>query len=241
MTDGLRADVVKDLFERQASTWSERYRPGGGLERRLRLLEREFFRSAAHGSAVLDVGCGTGDFARSAAKAGMRVTACDISGQMLSQATDRDAGHEVEWIQLGSSWDKLPFESSSFDAVMMSSVLEYVADVGTVMREVRRVLREDGLLFFTVPDMRRPIRWLEFAVRMLCGRRWPRAWCERSDRLALYLKYLDLSQQRHISKSWRVIVDHASMSVLETVDVRAAREALRLYVCAPLRREPDGG
>src|ERR1051326_8344285 len=50
----------------------------------------------------------------------------------------------------------LPFADESFDAVISSSVIyhEWVANVGTAMREMWRVLRPGGLLILNVPAFR---------------------------------------------------------------------------------------
>jgi SAM-dependent methyltransferase len=47
----------------------------------------------------------------------------------------------------------MPFESNTFDAVVISEVLEHIPDDarGTVIAELRRVLRSDGVLVGTVP------------------------------------------------------------------------------------------
>ena len=59
----------------------------------------------------------------------------------------------------------LPFVASSFDAVVTSSVLEYVYDCERVMAEFVRILRPGGWLFATVPDMRHKVRRREQWVR----------------------------------------------------------------------------
>jgi SAM-dependent methyltransferase len=47
----------------------------------------------------------------------------------------------------------MPFPEKSFDAVVLSHVLEHCADVGRALGHVRRVLKEKGLLLVFVPPV----------------------------------------------------------------------------------------
>lgn len=47
--------------------------------------------------------------------------------------------------------DILPFEDGFFDVVLATEVLEHLFDAGSSLREINRVLKKGGLLFFTVP------------------------------------------------------------------------------------------
>ena len=50
-------------------------------------------------------------------------------------------------------WDgvKMPFQDNSFDTVMATEVLEHVPNVEIYLKEVYRVLKNDGVFFFTIP------------------------------------------------------------------------------------------
>ena len=74
------------LFDAKAVTWSAKYAPDGPLAGRLASLSAAVSRYARAGDRVLDLGCGTGELARTLAAAGLRVTGCDISRQMLLRA-----------------------------------------------------------------------------------------------------------------------------------------------------------
>ena len=111
---------------------------------------------------MLDLGCGTGELARHLAAAGLRVTGCDISAEMLARLPRPIPTGAVEWVPLDPGWQTLPFESASFDAVVAASVLEYVDEPAAVLRECARVLRPGGVVLCTVPDLTHPVRWLEW-------------------------------------------------------------------------------
>ena len=89
------------------------------------------------GLEVLDVGCGTGGFAREIARvADVRVTGCDRSERFLEHA-QRLAGSSVQWIH--GDAEGLPFEAESFDRVLLSLVLHQLTEPagGTLTRLAR--------------------------------------------------------------------------------------------------------
>jgi SAM-dependent methyltransferase len=51
------------------------------------------------------------------------------------------------------TWDgkKMPFDSDSFDCVIATEVLEHCPEPSVFLDEVFRVLKKDGVFFFTVP------------------------------------------------------------------------------------------
>jgi len=48
--------------------------------------------------------------------------------------------------------DKLPFEDNSFDVVSLMAVLEHLEKPLDILKEIRRVLRKEGVLVGTVPS-----------------------------------------------------------------------------------------
>jgi SAM-dependent methyltransferase len=47
---------------------------------------------------------------------------------------------------------RLPFKDAAFDKIICSEVLEHLADDGQGIREMRRVLKDDGALAISVPS-----------------------------------------------------------------------------------------
>lgn len=87
------------------------------------------------GSAMLEIGCGTGWFARRLTEHGYRVTGVDPSRAMLARARDR-----VAVVQGDAA--RLPFADRSFDVAYLIAVLDFVPDPVAVLREARRVVRD---------------------------------------------------------------------------------------------------
>ena len=102
------------------------------------------------GEAVLDVACGTGIVARSAAERMRgRVAGLDLNSGMLAVARSaRQPGAPIEWIE-GSVLD-LPFDDNSFDLVLCQLGLQFFPDRPLALREMRRVLRPSGRVALSV-------------------------------------------------------------------------------------------
>lgn len=98
---------------------------------------------------ILDVGCGTGIFARMAAEhAGQsgRVTGLDLNESMLAVARSIDP--DIEW-RVGDT-TKLPFSDHTYDVVASQFVLMFVPDRVVALKEMWRVLTPGGRLVVAV-------------------------------------------------------------------------------------------
>jgi ubiquinone/menaquinone biosynthesis C-methylase UbiE len=101
----------------------------------------------ADGARVLDVGCGTGIVARSAAPrvgARGRVVGLDANEGMLAVARAQSAAIHppIEWRQ--GSATTLPFPDGSFDLVLSQQMLQFASDPSAALREMHRVLAPGG-------------------------------------------------------------------------------------------------
>src|SRR5882762_8792091 len=72
----------------------------------------------AEDERVLDLGCGTGNVALLAARAGAEVTAVDPAARLLSVARERLAEEDLDADFVQASAGELPFPDESFDAVL---------------------------------------------------------------------------------------------------------------------------
>ena len=97
---------------------------------------------AGRGGALLDLGTHRGEFTVRLADrlAAQRVVGVELIERHATAARARGID-----VTLGDLDDGLPFESESFDTVHANQVLEHVRRTDVFIREVRRVLRPDGL------------------------------------------------------------------------------------------------
>jgi SAM-dependent methyltransferase len=94
---------------------------------------------------VLEIACGTGRLwveNRERIPRGLRPVLTDLSAAMLE--TTRKAA--VDGRFAGAALPDLPFDDGAFDVVIANHMLYHVDDRPRGLREIRRVLAEDGLL-----------------------------------------------------------------------------------------------
>ena len=111
------------------------------------------------GKRILDLGCGAGESAVYLALAGAKVTAVDISSEMLAVAERLADAHGVSLTTVHSPAETLPFDDASFDAVFGNGVLHHVA-LHPTLAEVHRVLASGGKGVFIEPLPYNPLIWV---------------------------------------------------------------------------------
>ena len=107
------------------------------------------FAGVAKGIRVLDVGCGTGVVAITAARLGARVKAADLTPQLLERAREnsRVAEVEIEWVE--ADVEALPFEIGEFDVVLSQFAHMFAPRPEVAIAEMLRVLRPGGTIAFS--------------------------------------------------------------------------------------------
>ena len=105
------------------------------------------------GDRVLDIACGTGIVARTAARTlgtGSNVVGLDVSAPMLAAANSAAEGEglSVEWRE-GSAL-KLPFANGAFDVVFCQQGLQFFPDRSAALAEMHRVMAPGGRLVLSV-------------------------------------------------------------------------------------------
>ncbi len=112
-----------------------------------RLVERA---DVAEDDDVLDVGCGTGTVAITAARRGAEVTGVDITPGLLERAranADIAGIGDIRWQE--GDVTALPFEANRFDATLSNLGHMYGDPPDTATRELLRVTRPGGRIAFT--------------------------------------------------------------------------------------------
>ncbi len=103
---------------------------------------------------VLEVGCGGGLVAEALAREGCEIVGLDPSHSSLVAGRDhaRAAGLEAPPRYVRGVGERLPFRDATFDAVLAADSIEHVDEPSTVLRELRRVVKPDGVFCFDTPN-----------------------------------------------------------------------------------------
>ncbi len=136
MNDSFYDDNTDEKKVSRFRAWYHRSR----YERLTRFVSQYFKK----GMRLADLGCGNcwWNVRR------LPVTGVDINAKMLGWAK----GHKrLKDYKVCGDLSRTGLKTKSFDIVLMSEVLEHVFDHSSVLKEVRRILKEDGTFLITVP------------------------------------------------------------------------------------------
>ncbi len=122
----INADPITELRYRQLLKRISNYRPYGRL---------------------LEVGCGTGLFLKTAQSAGWEVTGVDISESAVCWCKE-NLGLDVTCAEL----PELKFPDESFDVITVLEVIEHVKRPIEYLQDVHRILRKEGILVISTPN-----------------------------------------------------------------------------------------
>jgi ubiquinone/menaquinone biosynthesis C-methylase UbiE len=140
-------DETYELTARAAEFYEATFVPALFRDWAGRLVD---FAGVAAGTRVLDVACGTGIVARTAADrtgSGASVTGLDINEAMLAVARRGDP--TVRWV--AGDARHLPFGDGEFDVVLSQAALMFFGDRVAALREMARVARPDATIAVQVP------------------------------------------------------------------------------------------
>ena len=134
----------------------------------------EILKYLGPGDAVLDVACGTGNMSFELTTKFKRVYGIDISKGMLKQAKLKIRRGKVEKRKIEFIYgdgEYLPFKDKSFDAVTCMLAISHFSDAERAISEMKRVLKDGGILVFNLLEMKDSILKKIFWKRLQSLRR----------------------------------------------------------------------
>lgn len=96
---------------------------------------------------VIEIGCGAGHILERIPNG--KLYGIDISDIQIERAKQR-LGGRVELAK--SPGEKTPFENKFFDKILCSEVIEHVLDPSPLLIEMKRILKDDGVLSLSIPN-----------------------------------------------------------------------------------------
>lgn len=128
----------------QAKMLDEQHRRGKA-KKILSVLHQHLGRDDLNGLVALDIGCSAGFIADELAADGAKTIGVDIDEPGLERARER-FGSRVEFVN--ASGDDLPLPDESLDIVVFNHIYEHVVDPDSVVSEIHRVLKPNGVVYF---------------------------------------------------------------------------------------------
>jgi SAM-dependent methyltransferase len=110
---------------------------------------------------ILEIGCGKGAILSFLQHSGHTVSGIDMDREAIAECSATHPDVEAKVV----SGNVLPFDSGCFDVVLSLDVFEHIRDSDQHLREVRRVLKPDGLYLLQTPN-----KWTNIPFEML--RQW---------------------------------------------------------------------
>jgi SAM-dependent methyltransferase len=107
------------------------------------------FAGVTAGQRVLDVACGTGVVAVTAAGVGARVSALDLTPELLQRARENASvgDFDIDWHE--GDVEQLPFDDAKFDVVLSQFGHMFAPRPDVAVSEILRVLKPGGTVAFS--------------------------------------------------------------------------------------------
>lgn len=122
---------------------------------RYRFVGDAALRYFSSGGKVLDLGCAPGHLGVVLHNLGFEIHGIDLNQLWEEMYPDRKWLQELHVRALDVEKEPLPFPDATFDGAIFAEVLEHIAVVSPVkvLREIARVLKPQGVLLLTTPNV----------------------------------------------------------------------------------------
>lgn len=97
---------------------------------------------------LLDIGCANGDFSEPLVENGFDCFGLEIMEEGILESQKKGIK-----VSRGSFLERFPFGDNYFDVVFAGEVIEHTVDDENFLKEVSRVLKKDGVLILTTPNL----------------------------------------------------------------------------------------
>ena len=130
----------KNFWDRNARVYNRFMRKDHAAYEKMYALIRPVVKA----KTVLELATGTGLIAKNIANAAALIEATDASAEMITEAKRDNRSAKLHFSV--QDMFRLPYADGSFDAVIVSNALHIVPQPEKALREIGRVLKDDGVL-----------------------------------------------------------------------------------------------
>ncbi len=102
---------------------------------------------------VLDIASGEGYGSNLLAKTAREVFGVDICAETINNAKSTYSADNLKFVQGDAA--NIPFQPNTFDVIICFETIEHVINQDAVMRELKRVLKNDGVLVISTPEKKK--------------------------------------------------------------------------------------
>lgn len=126
--------------------WSQQYDTNINKTRDLEALALREMLAGIEFDSCLEIGCGTGKNTAWLMTRAKKITAVDLSAEMLAKAKQKIDSENVDFIQTNilEDWN---FTSSKYNLVSFSLVLEHVEDLEPIFRKISGTIAAGGYVY----------------------------------------------------------------------------------------------
>jgi ubiquinone/menaquinone biosynthesis C-methylase UbiE len=119
---------------------------------------------------VLDIGCGTGSVSLELRKDNVDVIGIDVSKWCIRRARKHQLDRNLLYNLVIGDIFNLPFKNSCFDTITLADVVEHLPNREEVLTEVKRTMKNGGVVIVTVPWKYNPV-WHFKLKKIFSGRK----------------------------------------------------------------------
>lgn len=131
------------INEYQLTPWQESY---------IRRIKKNMLRNNYKKKTLLDIATGSGYVAVEMAKLGLKVIACDLSlGAVKNIRKYKKQFSLTNLIVIRCNAEKIPLKDKSVDYIVANAILEHIVDEQKAINEWKRLVKDGGRVFITVP------------------------------------------------------------------------------------------
>ena len=151
--------LSEKYFDKNAEKYTKDYylnqirHPKWQRQKKIEELVKKFFKSSS--CKILNLGCGPGLLEENLSSFGFFGIGLDSSPAMINLAKKRslEKSFSKKWQFFVGDCENTKLNSGEFDCVIASGLIEYMPNDEKLLKEVKRLLKDDGILILNITNL----------------------------------------------------------------------------------------